>query len=810
MTDTPENDIDPAEYSADSIKVLKGLDAVRKRPGMYIGDTDDGSGLHHMVYEVVDNGIDEVLAGHADRVTVTLNPDGSVTVTDNGRGIPVGIHEEEGISAAEVIMTQLHAGGKFDQNSYKVSGGLHGVGVSVVNALSISLKLRIARDGKWHEVSFTHGVSDGPLKTLEDAGDYSGTEVTFLPSEETFTMVEFDFKTLEKRLRELAFLNSGTRILLSDKRSAEEQSVELYYEGGLEEFVKYLDRTKSALIETPIYLKSEKDGITVEVALWWNDSYHENVLCFTNNIPQRDGGTHLAGFRGALTRQVNGYADSSGMSKKEKVSLTGDDCREGLTCVLSVKVPDPKFSSQTKDKLVSSEVRPVVESLVNETLSNWLEENPAEAKIVITKVIEAASAREAARKARELTRRKGALDVSFLKGKLSDCQERDPAKSEVFLVEGDSAGGSAKQGRNRANQAVLPLRGKILNVERARFDRMLGSAEIGTLITALGTGIGKDEFDIEKIRYHRIIIMTDADVDGAHIRTLLLTFFFRQMPELIERGYLYIAQPPLYKVTKGKSSQYLKDERALEDFLIDGGLEEASLELTNGEVRTGPDLKSVITTALKIKTLLSGLHSRYNRDVVEQAAIAGALNAEMMNDSSQAAQAAEYVAKRLDIISDETERGWEGKVGDDGGLLFERMVRGVKEAANIDMALIGSADARRLDGFAAELQEVYGKPPVFRRKDFFFNVSGPLALLEQVFETGRKGLALQRYKGLGEMNPDQLWETTLDPDARSLLQVKINEAAEADDLFTRLMGEEVEPRRDFIQTNALNVANLDI
>jgi DNA gyrase subunit B len=810
MSDTPETDIDPEEYGADSIKVLKGLDAVRKRPGMYIGDTDDGSGLHHMVYEVVDNGIDEVLAGHADRVTVTLNPDGSVTVTDNGRGIPVGIHEEEGISAAEVIMTQLHAGGKFDQNSYKVSGGLHGVGVSVVNALSVSLQLKIARDGKWHEVSFTHGVSDGPLKTLGDAGDYSGTEVTFLPSEETFTMVEFDFKILEKRLRELAFLNSGTRIILTDKRGAEEQSVELYYEGGLEEFVKYLDRTKASLIESPIYLKSEKDGITVEVALWWNDSYHENVLCFTNNIPQRDGGTHLAGFRGALTRQINGYADSSGISKKEKVSLTGDDCREGLTCVLSVKVPDPKFSSQTKDKLVSSEVRPVVESLVNDTLSAWLEENPAEAKIVITKVVEAASAREAARKARELTRRKGALDISFLKGKLSDCQERDPSKSEVFLVEGDSAGGSAKQGRNRANQAVLPLRGKILNVERARFDRMLGSQEIGTLITALGTGIGKDEFDIEKIRYHRIIIMTDADVDGAHIRTLLLTFFFRQMPELIERGYLYIAQPPLYKVTKGKSSQYLKDERALEDFLVDGGLEEASLELTNGEVRTGPDLKSVISTALKIKTLLGGIHSRYNKDVVEQAAIAGALNAELMSDTTKAAQAAEYVAKRLDMISDETERGWVGSPDGNGGFTFERMVRGVKEVAQIDMALIGSADALRLDNFAAELQEIYGKPPVFRRKDNQMSVSGPLALLEEVFEAGRKGLSLQRYKGLGEMNPDQLWETTLDPDARSLLQVKVNEAAEADDLFTRLMGEEVEPRRDFIQTNALNVANLDI
>jgi len=814
MTETPEipeeNNGNPDEYGADSIKVLKGLDAVRKRPGMYIGDTDDGSGLHHMVYEVVDNGIDEVLAGHADRVTVTLNPNGSVTVTDNGRGIPVDLHPEEGISAAEVIMTQLHAGGKFDQNSYKVSGGLHGVGVSVVNALSVSLDLRIARDGKWHDVSFTHGVSDGPLKVTGDAGEYSGTEVTFLPSEETFTMVEFDFKTLEKRLRELAFLNSGTRIILTDKRSAEEVTEELHYEGGLEEFVKYLDRTKNALIETPIYLMSEKDGITVEVALWWNDSYHENVLCFTNNIPQRDGGTHLAGFRGALTRQVNGYAESSGILKREKVSLSGDDCREGLTCVLSVKVPDPKFSSQTKDKLVSSEVRPVVESLVNETLNGWLEENPNEAKIVITKVVEAAAAREAARKARELTRRKGALDIASLPGKLSDCQERDPAKSEVFLVEGDSAGGSAKQGRNRANQAVLPLRGKILNVERARFDKMLSSQEIGTLITALGTGIGKDEFNIEKLRYHRIIIMTDADVDGAHIRTLLLTFFFRQMPELIEQGHLYIAQPPLYKVTKGKSSQYLKDEHALENFLIEGGLEDARLELSGGEVRLGADLRNVVDTALKIKTLLGGLHTRYNRDVVEQAAIAGALNPEIINNSEQAEQAATYVAKRLDAISDETERGWQGSVSEDGGLMFERMVRGVKEVASVDAALIGSADALRLDSFAGELQETFGKPPVFHRKDQSTMIAGPRALLEQVFEAGRKGIALQRYKGLGEMNPDQLWETTLDPDVRSLLQVKVNEAADADDLFTRLMGEEVEPRRDFIQTNALNVANLDI
>ena len=797
-------------YGADAIKVLKGLDAVRKRPGMYIGDTDDGSGLHHMVYEVVDNAIDEALAGHATHVTVTLNADGSCTVTDNGRGIPTDIHPSEGVSAAEVIMTQLHAGGKFDQNSYKVSGGLHGVGVSVVNALSTKLKLTIFRNGQEHFMSFSHGDPDAPLKVVGDAPGRRGTEVTFLPSPETFTKTEFDFATLEHRLRELAFLNSGVRIILTDRRGVEEKVVELFYEGGIAAFVRYLDRTKQAVLPEPIMIHGEKDGITVDCALWWNDSYHENVLCFTNNIPQRDGGTHLAGFRGALTRVVNNYANDSGIAKKEKVQLTGDDAREALTCVLSVKVPDPKFSSQTKDKLVSSEVRPVVENLVNEQLGIWFEEHPSEAKGIVSKVVEAAAAREAARKARELTRRKGALDISSLPGKLADCQERDPSKSELFIVEGDSAGGSAKQARHRENQAVLPLRGKILNVERARFDKMLSSAEIGTLITALGTGIGREEFNADKLRYHKIIIMTDADVDGAHIRTLLLTFFYRQMPEIIERGHLYIAQPPLYKVKRGSSEQYLKDSKALEDYLVDTGLESTSLILADGTERGGADLRAIVEEALAIRSALDALHSRYPRPLIEQAAIAGVLNPEVLASAAQAQDAAAYIARRLDVIADETERGWLGEPTADGGLSFTRDVRGVKESWTLDGKLIGSADALRLDRKASHLQEIYSSPAKLRRKDGETVIFGPTSLLDAVFAFGRKGIALQRYKGLGEMNPEQLWETTLDPNVRTLLRVKVAELDEADDIFTKLMGDVVEPRRDFIRENALSVANLDV
>jgi DNA gyrase subunit B len=799
-----------SDYGAESIKVLKGLDAVRKRPGMYIGDTDDGSGLHHMVYEVVDNAIDEALAGYCDIITVTLNPEGSVTVEDNGRGIPTEIHKGEGISAAEVIMTQLHAGGKFDQNSYKVSGGLHGVGVSVVNALSSRLDLSIWRGGKEHFMRFAHGVAEAPLKEIGPSDGKTGTRVTFLPSTQTFTMTEFDYATLEHRLRELAFLNSGVRILLTDMRGVEPKSEEMSYEGGLREFVRFLDRTKHPLITEPIMVGKEQDKILVEAALWWNDSYHENVLCFTNNIPQRDGGTHLAGFRAALTRTVNTYAAESGIAKKEKVALTGDDAREGLTCVLSVKVPDPKFSSQTKDKLVSSEVRPVVEGVMAAALSGWFEENPGEARLVVQKIVEAAAAREAARKARELTRRKGALDISSLPGKLADCQERDPARSELFLVEGDSAGGSAKQARDRAFQAVLPLRGKILNVERARFDKMLSSAEIGTLITALGTGIGHDEFDLTKLRYHKIIIMTDADVDGSHIRTLLLTFFYRQMVSLIEGGHLYIAQPPLYKVKRGQSERYLKDEKALEDYLIGEGLEDALLITGENASRGGADFRDIVDSARRIVSILKGLHGRYPRFIIEQAAIAGVLNPSVLRDSKQAQAAAAYIAKRLDSLSEETERGWHGEALPEGGMRFWRELRGVMESHLIDGPFIASADALKLDAYAAHLQEVYAKPATLKRKDTSHPVHGPSELLDAVMAAGRKGLTLQRYKGLGEMNPDQLWETTLDLEQRTLLQVKLKEGEDADDIFTRLMGDVVEPRREFIQSNALNVANLDV
>jgi DNA gyrase subunit B len=800
-----EAELPQEEYGADSIKVLKGLEAVRKRPGMYIGDTDDGSGLHHMVYEVVDNGIDEALAGHCDTVSVTLHADGSVSVRDNGRGIPVGIHEEEGVSAAEVIMTQLHAGGKFDSNSYKVSGGLHGVGVSVVNALSDWLELRIWRDGHEHVARFEHGETVKHLETVGLQGDGKGTEVRFMAALSTFSNIDYKYATLEHRLRELAFLNSGVRITLRDERHADPQETEMLYEGGVREFVRYLDRSKSPLIDEPVFISGEKDGITVEVAMWWNDGYHENVLPFTNNIPQRDGGTHVAGFRGALTRTINHYAASSGIAKKEKVTLSGDDAREGLTCVLSVKVPDPKFSSQTKDKLVSSEVRPAVEGLMNEKLAEWFEENPKEARMVVQKIVEAAQAREAARKAREMTR-KSAMSVASLPGKLADCQEKDASKSELFIVEGDSAGGSAKQGRSRHNQAVLPLRGKILNVERARFDRMLSSQEIGTLITALGTGIGRDEFDIEKLRYHKIIIMTDADVDGAHIRTLLLTFFFRQMPELIEGGYLYIAQPPLYKVARGRSEVYLKDQAALDDYLIEQGLTDATL-VTEKATYAGADLARIVTEARQAVQVLNAFPTHYPRFVLEHSAIAGALVPGAVDSDPQGT--ADKVAARLDSVALEYERGWQGRPTQDAGLRFFRSLRGVEEVRTIDGNALRSAEARKLGAMTETLQEVYGGSATLRRKDRDLLIHAPSDLLKSVLSEGEKGLTLQRYKGLGEMNPDQLWETTLDPEARTLLQVRVEQTSEADEVFTKLMGDVVEPRREFIQANALSVENLD-
>jgi DNA gyrase subunit B len=815
MTDPIQPSDPAAEYGAESIKVLRGLDAVRKRPGMYIGDTDDGTGLHHMVYEVVDNAIDEALAGHCRDIEVRLEPDGSVSVADDGRGIPTDIHREEGVSAAQVIMTQLHAGGKFDQNSYKVSGGLHGVGVSVVNALSETLDLTIWREGREHFMRFRHGEPEAPLAVVGASGGRRGTRVRFKPSRETFTRTEFDFRTLEHRLRELAFLNSGVRLVLVDARSVEPRTVEMRYEGGIAAFVRHLDASRKPLHEPAIALSGARDGITVEVAMEWTDAFHETMLCFTNNIPQRDGGTHLAGFRAALTRQVNRLADEYQAKRKEKLAISGEDAREGLTCVLSCKVPDPKFSSQTKDKLVSSEVRPVVENICNEQLEEWFARHPAEAGRVVQKVIDAAVAREAARKARDLTRRKGALDLASLPGKLADCQERDAGKAEIFIVEGDSAGGSAKQGRNRAFQAILPIKGKILNVERARQDKMLSSAEIGTLITALGTSIGED-FNPDKARYHKIIIMTDADVDGSHIRTLLLTFFFRQMRPLIERGFLYIAQPPLFKAARGKSAVYLKDERALEDHLIAGGIEGATLVGSDGAQRAGADLRGIVEKARAARALITPLARRAgNRDAVEQAAILGALDPAILGDARQGGEVARVIARRLDALSPDTDRGWTGEARD-GSLVFERRLRGETDRATIDMQAVGSLEARRLVEMAGEFQEVYGRfaklhPPRPERGEppAPIHVTGPTRLFDAVAEMGRRGVSIQRYKGLGEMNPDQLWETTLDPAARRLLQVRIAHVEDADGIFATLMGEVVEPRRDFIQENALKVVNLD-
>ncbi|QAY77400.1 DNA topoisomerase (ATP-hydrolyzing) subunit B [Sphingosinicella sp. BN140058] len=832
-------------YGADSIKVLKGLDAVRKRPGMYIGDTDDGSGLHHMVFEVSDNAIDEALAGHCDLIRITLNPDGSVSVEDNGRGIPTGIHAEEGVSAAEVIMTQLHAGGKFentsDDNAYKVSGGLHGVGVSVVNALSEWLELTIWRGGEEHWMRFRHGDAEAPLKVNGPAAEgKKGTKVTFLPSPSTFKIVEFDFDKLEHRFRELAFLNSGVRLILTDARHEDEKAIELYYEGGIAAFVRYLDRTKTALIPDPISVSGQRDDIGIDVALEWNDSYYEQVLCFTNNIPQRDGGTHLAAFRAALTRTMNNYAEKSGVLKKEKVSLTGDDMREGLTAIVSVKLPDPKFSSQTKDKLVSSEVRQPLESLIADKMAEWLEENPAHARTIIQKIIDAAAAREAARKARELTRRKGVMDIASLPGKLADCQERDPAKSELFLVEGDSAGGSAKQGRDRSTQAILPLKGKILNVERARFDRMLSSKEVGTLIQAMGTGIGRDDFNIEKLRYHKIVIMTDADVDGAHIRTLLLTFFYRQMPEIIERGHLYIAQPPLYKITKGRSEVYVKDDGKLDDYLVDAGIGAMLLETAEGP-RSGQDLRSLADHARRVRTLMRYVPKRYNPAIIEALALGGAFDPALA-----AGERADAILRAATWLQGgDEESTWTGELGVDGDYILRRLWRGVTDHHIVDHKFIASAEARKLHTLTAEQAPAYAQssrlvsmksaaaaaatdeesvqeantpgaaldaaPPAERAPDARgVLVRRPTELLEAILAAGRKGMAIQRYKGLGEMNADQLWETTLDPANRSLLKVEVTQADIADEIFTRLMGDVVEPRRDFIQENALNVANLDV
>ena len=801
-----------AEYNADSIKVLKGLDAVRKRPGMYIGDTDDGSGLHHMIYEVLDNAIDEALAGYCDKTEVILNPDGSATIKDNGRGIPVGMHKEEGISAAEVIMTELHSGGKFDNNSYKVSGGLHGVGVSVVNALSDWLVLRIWREGKEHICKFARGNVTEHLKVVGEAPGRHGTEVTFLPSKDTFTQTEFNFETLERAIREKAFLNSGVYLRLIDRRGAEPREVDFHYEGGLSAFVNHINKSKAPLHENVIAFGGEKDNIQVDVAMQWTNAYNESMLCFTNNIPQKDGGTHLAGFRGALTRSINNYVLENNLLKKDKNVITGEDMREGLSCVLSVKAPDPKFSSQTKDKLVSSEVRPVVESIVNEKFKEWLDEHPSEAKIIIEKIVEAATAREAARKARDLTRRKGVLDsIASLPGKLADCQEKDPALSEVFIVEGDSAGGSAKQGRNRRNQAIMPLRGKILNVERARFDKMLNSAEIGTIITALGTGIGRDDFNPDKCRYHKIVIMTDADVDGSHIRTLLLTFFYRQMPELIERGYVYIAQPPLYKAKRGNSIIYLKDDREMEDYLTRGGCDDAVLQKNNGEQIAGNELISLVESTRKARALIAALSAKAPEKILEQMAIMGLFDSDLLNNREQMKSALAETVARLDSHEAEYDKGWKAVLNDDNTITFSRTLRGVEEKHVINDNVMISPEAKVLNELRALLLENFAEPSkLISKNGGELRISGPVAFVDAIMNAGKKGITLSRYKGLGEMNPEQLWETTLDPEARSLLQVKMEHMEDADETFATLMGDVVEPRKEFIQDNALNVVNLDI
>ena len=800
-------------YNADSIKVLHGLEAVRKRPGMYIGDTDDGTGLHHMIYEVLDNAIDEALAGYCDKTEIILNPDGSATVRDNGRGIPVGLHKEEGVSAAEVIMTQLHSGGKFDNNSYKVSGGLHGVGVSVVNALSIWLKLRIWREGHEHVAMFSHGEVTEHLKVVGDANGRHGTEVTFLPSPETFTMTEFNFDVLERAIREKAFLNSGVYLKLIDNRGAEPREVVMHYEGGLKAFVNHINKSKAPLHESIISFGAEDKDIQVDVAMQWTNAYNESMLCFTNNIPQKDGGTHLAGFRAALTRTINNYINENGLIKsKDKDMITGEDMREGLSCVLSVKVPDPKFSSQTKDKLVSSEVRPAVESVISEKLQEWLEEHPNEAKIIVGKIVEAATAREAARKARELTRRKGVLDIASLPGKLADCQEKDPALSEIFIVEGDSAGGSAKQGRDRRTQAILPLRGKILNVERARFDRMLNSAEIGTMVTAFGTGIGREDFDITKCRYHKIVIMTDADVDGSHIRTLLLTFFYRQMPEIIEKGYVYIAQPPLYKAKRGNSILYLKDDREMEDYLIRGGCEDAVLYKNSGEQVAGQDLVSMVESTRKARNLIAALNKKAPEKIVEQMAIDGLFARDIIDNLDVLRSKAEQVAIKLDSQEAEYDKGWKSEVLSDGSLSFHRTLRGVEEKHVIGASVLDSPEAKALNDMRDFLAENYAceqklsSPKLGEER----KIHGPVSFVDAIMQLGKKGITIQRYKGLGEMNPEQLWETTLDPEARSLLQVKVDMLDDADQVFSTLMGDVVEPRKEFIQENALNVINLDI